>query len=182
MLSFKRKTPTEKEQEKLEGIEYRRRLQEQTEEYKRASAGDVALHGGREYVEPTWENPCPLHPDFKVPYRPWLASQPAPRFVECPECRDERVTGRRRDLERAREAAETANSAVAPVVVQLDRGESAWAAHKAAHPELFLSPEDEAAALDRVDLLREDAVRKDRETPAQRLKRHRRHWAKHSRP
>src|SRR6266542_4940458 len=40
------------------------------------------------------------------------------------------------------------------------------------------SPEEESA-LARMDLAREDAIAKDKETPAQRRRRHRRHWARH---
>src|SRR6266576_7370006 len=127
MLGF-RKTKTERERERLEGIEYQRRLQE---EYKLASSGDVALHGGRDYVEPSFDRPCGLHPSFRVPHRRWLDVQPAPRFIDCPFCRDERVNGRR-DLAREREA--TAEHEVVPVVVQLDRFEAAYAEHRTGHP------------------------------------------------
>jgi hypothetical protein len=151
----------------------RRRWREQTDEYKIVSGGS-----GREVVEPTQLRPCKYHESWS-PKR-WIEGQPTMLEERCPFCLDERMNGPRRDLARQREAADAAERDVGPVIVRLDPGEAAWSEHKARYPERFLSMEEEEAALDRIDLLREDAMRKDRETAAQRLKRHKRYWRKNA--
>jgi hypothetical protein len=150
----------------------RRRFREETNEYKIVSGGP-----GREVVEPTQLRPCKYHESWQ-PKR-WLEGQPTMLEERCPFCLDERMNGPRRDLARERQAAEAAQRDVGPIVVQLDKGEAAWAEYKAAHPEEFISPEEELRAVSLIDDKRAEEMRWNRLSPEEKMRRRRKSHAKY---
>jgi hypothetical protein len=173
VFASRRKTPSERKRERIEG-EYAQ--QQLTDEYKLYTSGDVIAEGVREEFEPTEEAPCRFHPQWQP--KVWVVGQPRMLEESCPFC----LGNVRDDLERKRAALAGRVREVEPVV-EIDREEAAWAAYRASHHDQFLTHEDEQRALDWIDAKRSEEMAWNRLGPEEqrrrRRKSHRKHWARH---